>query len=183
MNDLKVSNVVICVTLKNKLLCGEKEIKEAFNLKKDIYAKYFHNFAVVRDKHLRYVIFFQSGHVNIIGTKCFEHISESLDQFGRFIGEKCVQCRIVNSTWTTKIKNERNPSIIDLYKLREKCFGGKDDFRCSLRPSIFPAAVLRHHNLPTVILFKNGTANIVGAKCEVEAKEALTYVLSKVEFI
>jgi len=188
MENLKVSNVVICVNLKNNnyphFESVVKDLLDKNNNSEISLIKSYHNFIVVHHNKLKYIIFVQSGHVNIIGTKRFEDIHRSLCQFSQFIGYTCTQCRVVNSTWTTKLQSDSSSSsLIDLYKLREKCFGGKNEYRCSLRPSIFPAAVLRHHHLPTLILFKNGTANILGAKSESEVKQALFNVVSKIEFI
>jgi len=184
MDNLKVSNVVLCLSLKSFSHRPDLMIRKAIEeKKKDLSIKTFHNFTVIHHKPLKYIIFSRSGHVNLIGTKNFSEIDQSLKHFGEFIGYTPTEYKIVNSTWTAKIESCRQPSIIDLHRVQRECIGGKYHTRCSLRPSIFPAGVLRFNNLPTAILFKNGTVNIVGAKGEKEARQSFRNVLSKIHFI
>jgi len=184
MENLRVSNVVLCLSLKKISQRPDLLLSTAIDRNRNnLIVKTYHNFTVIQDKFLKYIIFNQSGHVNIIGTKNFHSIQNSLNHFSQFIGYNFNQYKIVNSTWTTKIVGDKQPSIIDLHKVQSECVGGKNFYRCSLRPSVFPAGILRHNKLPTVILFKNGTVNIVGARGEGEAREAVSHVLSKVHFI
>lgn len=183
MEKLKVSNVVVCLNLK-KITDDPHFLLQSALEKSNAGITRYHNFSVIRDGQLKYIIFEKSGHVNLIGTKNFESIPSSLSHFSKFIGQVIDDCKIVNSTWTTKVIDERDHTcLIDLPRVQRECPGGRQYYRCSLRSSVFPAGILRHHTLPTVILFKNGTLNILGAKNESEARAALSDVLSKIHFI
>jgi len=82
MDSLKVSNVVICVKLQELSNHPEKLLQRVIDSKDQV--KLYHNFSVIKAEAYKYIAFYRSGHVNIIGNQNFEQIPQSIKVFLKF---------------------------------------------------------------------------------------------------
>jgi len=160
--ELKLCNVVFHFKL-------NKQEKEKCNLRFSDQAKedksytiaYYHNFYVIKEGKLSFIYFFTSGHVNCTGTKSLKHIKESLKCIVRIfkIKLKDKKLKISNSTWSGRCKYEE----VDIISLADGRAAIPYHWTVSLRPSSFPAALIRQREGPSAVLFRNGKYIIVGA--------------------
>lgn len=130
-----------------------------------------HNFTVFRLDKLTFTHFSKSGHVNCSGTARRELLSRSLDVAEKLFGRRLEldQVKISSSTWSGRFAHTH----INIPRSAESIQSDPNGFYVSLRPSVFPGAVVRHPNLPTLILFANGKFVAVGVKKGDEASSAI----------
>jgi TATA-box binding protein (TBP) (component of TFIID and TFIIIB) len=177
VESLKVSNVVFCFKVKfrhpDPLYTFEEKLLQALEKNKHtwVWRKHRNFYVLQKATRHRFIVFSSSGHVNCTGNGDFDvDVERSIDVFN---GLWCLDdisredCKIVNSTLTGRLAEE-----VDLHRLR-RCVNNKE-WWFTLRPGIFPSAVLRHvaQERPTNIVFANGKVNVVGAKNAKSAEEA-----------
>jgi len=122
--------------------------------------KFYHNFCVIKEGKISFIFFFTSGHINCTGTRSIKVIKETLYCIKRIfrVRIKGKKIRISNSTWTGNCgKGE-----VDILSLADGSVDTPAHWTVSLRPSSFPAALIRQRQGPSGILFKNGKIIIVG---------------------
>jgi len=134
-----------------------------FTAKKQV-GKSFHNFYVLRQNGLVYVIFPSGQHVNISGIRSLgEEVDRAKDTFCELLSEPSEGIPVIvdNITAVCSINSTR----VNLVKLKEEVEKlTKKSTTVSLRPYSFPSAVLRTKKLPTLQVFSSGKVVIVGGK-------------------
>jgi TATA-box binding protein (TBP) (component of TFIID and TFIIIB) len=161
-----INNLKIRFTIFRKQLPKlREEIKKLSTVQS---VKTHHNFIVFKNSFV-FIIFFNSGTVNITGIKSFSNISDAI----------CCFCTTFNIS-RSSIKSE---TIVDnitatgsfgrtvnLRNLKETINnGGKTESKisaASFNPNYFPAVFCKTFGIGTVLVFGSGKYNIVGAKCQ-----------------
>jgi len=146
------------------------------------------NFLVVRYGGIVFSVFRECGHLNVTGVKTFEQVERAIEHtnnlFKTNINAKCI--RIDNSTslgsFVADFKYGSDIIIpIDLWTLKENIKADKDERSSfNFRPHIFPGAVYRRREQPTIILFSSGKYIVVGAKSPEKVAEAAITLWSKI---
>lgn len=132
--------------------------------KKGFHVREAHNFCVFRLGQLTFSHFAKSGHVNCSGTRSRRLLPHSL-QVAETLFDKVLSLhsdiKIASSTWSGRFGHDRVNVPQSAEELR------RAGFVVSLRPSVFPGAVIRKYLAhPTVLLFSNGKYVVIGAKEE-----------------
>ena len=134
--------------------------------------KKFHNFYVLRQQGLVFVVFPSGGHINVSGIKGLgSEVQQAKKVFCDLISAHEQENPVVidNITAVCSI----NSSPVNLVKLKEKVEGRtKKKTTVSLRPYSFPSAVLRTKNSPTLQVFSSGKVVIVGGRSREEIQLA-----------
>lgn len=174
--DLSLSNLIYYFKVKLWSVVKEricKMIREETGSPQVWRVKKFHNYIVLYYLRFRYVIFYNTGHVNCSGNRNFDDIHRSLWLFNQHFfssnEEKKIargDCVVVNSTWNGKFTHDK----LDLNFMHQLTYDSV--WTTSFRPDVFPAIIFRHAKLPTCVVFKSGAINVLGAKNELEARTA-----------
>lgn len=134
--------------------------------------KRHHNFIVFRNKYV-FIIFFDSGAVNITGIKSFGYITEALKTFHSTFGIKrrhvtdlIVDNVSANGDFGHQINLSHLKQLIN--KTEE---GDKLITSASFNVNYFPAVFCKTFKIGTILVFSSGKYNIVGAKCQSHLQE------------
>lgn len=123
--------------------------------------KKYHNFYVYRCDFI-FVIFPISAFVNIINLKSFSDIDKAFETFCDIFHFSRIHLqnsfKIDNITASGSFNNN-----IDLHKIRTLI---KSPNSTSYKPEYFPGCFIKIFSLGSLILFRNGSYSIVGAKCQ-----------------
>jgi len=159
-------------SLQRALQLVDKEKERGEGEKGQWTARTHHNFIVFRKGKLTFTFFNRTGHINSSGTRSFALLKNSLAEachlFDTHLGEGDI--RVASSTWSGRIPlgERRQLDIVDFW---QRSVRDPDSILfVSLRPWIFPGAVVRQRDKPTSIVFANGKFVIIGAKGPGDAK-------------
>jgi TATA-box binding protein (TBP) (component of TFIID and TFIIIB) len=131
--------------------------------------KIFHNFYTFKKEKLNFTLFPKSGHVNCSGLKNEQFLITAQTEAKKIFNYFPVKSEITitNSTWSGTLTNKR----LNIVHLRNNFPHNRG--RISLRSGIFPGAVIRQTNKPSIIIFSNGKFIIVGARSQEHAFSSL----------
>jgi TATA-box binding protein (TBP) (component of TFIID and TFIIIB) len=154
----KINNIKARIELRNKDLAElQRSLKSRLNVRR------YGNFIVIKKK-LTYVVWPDSGTVNIIGLTRFQDVSSA-------VLEMCQEFKIKESRFRSQLiidnvcANGSFGKLIELSKLEKKLYGNKS-FKVNLNRDYRPGAVCRTFaGIGTIIVFSTGAYIIVGAKC------------------
>ena len=135
-----------------------------------------HNFIVFR-KFFCYVIFFDSGHVNVTKIAGLTHCKAAAELLYDALDIPQIpppQITVDNITAAGFLGRR-----IDLNRLKSQSTG--QSIRVRFNRHIFPGAVCKVHELCTVIVFASGKYTCVGAKCVKQIQEALAKIAVLIE--
>jgi len=135
-------------------------------------ARTHHNFIVFRKAKLTFTFFNRTGHINSSGTRTFALLKNSVEEARRLFDTQVREedIRVASSTWSGRIPlgDRRQLDIVSFWHRSVR--DPDSTLFVSLRPWIFPGAVIRQRDKPTSIVFANGKFVIIGAKGPGEAK-------------
>jgi|GWRWMinimDraft_5_1066013.scaffolds.fasta_scaffold27304_1 TATA-box binding protein (TBP) (component of TFIID and TFIIIB) len=143
----------------------EKKRKQEF--------KQHHNFIVFRGKHT-YIVFTQSGTVNVTGVRCLCGVNNAVMEFCSNFGvniDLITEPVIDNITATGSFNR-----YINLAKLKRLVNNDENIspiISISSNPNYFPSAFCRTIGSTTCSIFEKGTYNVVGAKCRADIQEIM----------
>jgi len=136
-------------------------------------ARTHHNFIVFRKAKLTFTFFNRTGHINCSGTKTFSLLKKSVEEARRLFDTplRVEDIRVASSTWSGRIPlgDRRQLDIVGFWQRSVR--DPDSTLFVSLRPWIFPGAVVRQRDKPTSIVFANGKFVIIGARGPGEAKD------------
>ena len=152
MDKLFISNIKFHIKFKEKLENYKSIIKTLKNRKCD-------NFYIFKLNSYTYISFEKS--INITGCKNYSDIHESIELFSLVFRRplKTQDATIDNITATTNTQCKISSCFIE--KIANN---NSKKIRFSLFPNFFPGIIIREAGCPTIVLFRNGKANILGAK-------------------
>jgi hypothetical protein len=142
------------------------------------------NFSVFRRGKLTFTVFDTGGHVNASGTRGFARMSRSLAAANLLFGLNLRRedVRVVSSTWSGRFPDRPFVDVPTVWRRAVRLASRGParwrvrPFYVSLRPSIFPAAVIRRATHPTLLLFANGKFVVVGARSPAAASYCVSTV-------
>lgn len=147
--------------LKNLAVTAERQV-----------GKKFHNFYVLREKKLVFIVFPTGCHINVSGIKGLgPEIECAKKLFCDLISKKSEDIPVVVDN-ITAVCSVNSPSL-NLARLKERVeTTTHKKTTVSLRPYSFPSAVLRSKNSPTLQVFSSGKVVIVGGRTREEIQSA-----------
>ena len=120
----------------------------------------YQNFLVYREKYI-YTVFGGSGYINVTKVKTFEDIPPCITNFCDIFHLSLHQLQpslgIDNITASGSLRRK-----LDLNSLRSAFSQHKFKYN----PNSFPGCFVKFKDLGSIIIFKNGSYSIVGAKCK-----------------
>lgn len=161
-----------------RLACSSESLKSV-KKKKPVFKEH-HNFVVWRNSFV-YIVFSQSGAVNVTGIRRYSDISKAVVLFCREFGLRRRHIGRVTVDNVTASGDFGGGVNLRLLKKSINCRGSEEKQlirSASYNISYFPACFCKTFTVGTVIVFASGKYNIVGAKCRADVETVFRAMLA-----